>query len=171
MVFVFGGAKTYEMRPNADVKVTPAIFKSDAFAGLPSELEKYVGYVNATLVLGGQSYHVNHVKKSDLGYKSWQVEIFGKSGEDIDRVVNAVMSIIDRSKEPKPEPVSDDKVKITVALHPQTDLRKILEAMNQYAGKTNGTVLVSGYGFNELPRKLAGRLEEAGLPLQEVKSK
>ena len=159
-----GGAKTYEMPSNASI--TPGIFNKDAFARLAPSLEGHVAYVDATLVLGEESYLVRHVQKSDFGYKSWQAEVSGKS-QDIDKVVKAVADTIGKRSESKQEDIEDNKVKITVALHPETDLRTILRAMNQYAAKADGAVFVSGYAL-DIPVRLADQLIAAGLPLQEV---
>lgn len=162
------GAKTYEMPANTTL--TPGIFTRDSFARIAPSLEGHVGHVDATLVLGNGSYRVSHVIKSDLGYRSWQAEVSGKPCEDLDRVVAAIVSLFGRRGEPKTEP-SGDETKVTVSLHPDTDLSGVLTAMNKYAAKAEGAVFVSGYGFIDIKPKLAEQLIALGLPLQEVKSK
>jgi hypothetical protein len=166
---LFGsGARTYEMRPDADVTVTPDTFKRDAFTGLVPSLEKCVGYVHATLVLGGQSYNLHHVRKTDMGYSHWLVEVEGRSGEGMDKVMQALMSTIGGRTDTKE--LKDGKVQIVVTpTSRDVNLSAILDAINQYADKTKGTVNVSGYRFEDMSKKLANQLRDVGLPLQEVK--
>ncbi|MBI2659103.1 hypothetical protein HYX05_03335 [Candidatus Woesearchaeota archaeon] len=167
MVFGFGSKpKTYEMLPGANV--TPGIFKNDAFKGLASGLEKCVGYIDATLVLGGESYTLHHTRITELGYSRWSVEVVGKSGEAMDRVMQALISTIGGRQESKD--LGDGKVQIVVyPTSRDVNLSAILDAMNQYASRTQGTATVSGYRFKDLSGKLANQIRGAGLPLQEVK--
>lgn len=98
MVFGFGEkSKSYEMPRGANV--TPGILSKDAFAGLASDLESHVGYIDVTLVLRGEPYTLHHSKGDKLRYSFWSVEVTGKSGEDMDNILQALMGTIGKKRE------------------------------------------------------------------------
>jgi len=168
MVFWRSSPKTYEMPAGAVVPL--GVFKRDAFAGLASELEKSVGYIDTTLVLGDKSYTLHHVKKSEMGYSHWYVEVEGSHGEGMDTIVQALMSTIGRQKGQE-QPASDGKVKVIVTPSNDVNLPLILEIMGEYEKRLKGTATVSGYIFKDVSGKLSERMKSVGLPLQEVQLK
>lgn len=159
-----GSPKTYEMPPDANV--TPGIFSRDSFAGLPSALEQYVKFINVTLVVDDKQYTLHHARNTTHGYKYWSVELTGKNGDYVNKIVQILTSTIGRG-EPKRQTI-DDNVKVVVTVHNEIDLAMILGIMGNYAKLTQGVASVSGYGFEDLPANLAKRVQAAGLPLKEV---